>query len=67
VQYPEQDIKSRETLLNFSITGKDHKTVISLGNLATLRRQTVPTEVTNPNMAPRSRAPCRARLPCMRT
>ena len=52
VQYPEADIKSIETLLNIPITGKDQKKAIPLGNLITLRRTTVPTEVTHQNIQP---------------
>ena len=52
VQYPEGDIKSIETLLNIPITGPDQKKAIPLGNLITLRRTTVPTEVTHTNIQP---------------
>lgn len=52
VQYPEQDIKSIETLLNIPITGTDQRKAIPLGNLITLRRTTVPTEVTHSNIQP---------------
>ena len=52
VQYPEGDIKSIETLLNIPITGADQKKAIPLGNLITLRRTTVPTEVTHANIQP---------------
>jgi len=50
VQYPENDIKSVETLLNIPITGADQQKAIPLGNLVTLRRTTVPTEVTHDNI-----------------
>ena len=52
VQYPEGDIKSIETLLNIPITGTDQKKAIPLSNLITLRRTTVPTEVTHQNIQP---------------
>ncbi len=52
VQYPEGDIKSIETLLNIPITGSGQKKPIPLGNLITLRRTTVPTEVTHTNIQP---------------
>jgi multidrug efflux pump subunit AcrB len=52
VQYPEGDIKSIETLLHIPITGRDQKKAIPLGNLITLRRAPVPTEVTHQNIQP---------------
>jgi multidrug efflux pump subunit AcrB len=52
VQYPEGDIKSIQTLMRIPITGADQKTAIPLGNLVTLRRTTVPTEVTHQNIQP---------------
>ena len=52
VQYPEADVKSIETLLNIPITGKDQVKAIPLSNLITLRRTTVPTEVTHDNIQP---------------
>ncbi len=52
VQYPEGDIKSIETLLNIPITGPAQQQAIPLGNLITLRRTTVPTEVTHQNIQP---------------
>jgi len=53
VQYPEEDIRSIETLMNIPITGKDvRKTVVPLSNLVTLQRTTVPTEVTHSNIQP---------------
>ncbi|SIO36068.1 Multidrug efflux pump subunit AcrB [Singulisphaera sp. GP187] len=52
VQYPEKDIQSIETLLNIPITGVGQKKAIPLGNLITLRRTTVPTEVTHANIQP---------------
>jgi len=52
VQYKEGDIKSIETLLNIPITSADQKKAIPLSNLVTLRRTTVPTEVTHDNIQP---------------
>ncbi len=52
VQYPEKDIKSIETLLNIPITGFDQQKAIPLGNLITLSRTNVPTEVTHQNIQP---------------
>ena len=52
VQYPEGDIKSIETLLNIPITSADQRKAIPLSNLITLRRTTVPTEVTHQNIQP---------------
>jgi len=52
VQYPEENIKSMETLLNIPITGADQRKAIPLGNLVRLRRTTVPTEVTHANIQP---------------
>ena len=52
MQYPEEDIKSIETLLNIPITSKDQKKSIPLSNLIKLRRTTVPTEVTHDNIQP---------------
>jgi multidrug efflux pump subunit AcrB len=52
VQYPEGDIKSIETLLNIPITSADQKKAIPLSNLVSLRKTTVPTEVTHNNIQP---------------
>ena len=52
VQYPEEDIKSIETLLDIPITSPKQKQPIPLRNLVTLRRTTVPTEVTHTNLQP---------------
>jgi multidrug efflux pump subunit AcrB len=52
VQYPENDIKSIETLMNIPITGTDQKKVVPLSNLITLVRKTVPTEVTHSEIQP---------------
>jgi len=52
VQYPEGDIKSIETLLDIPITGPGQSKPIPLSNLVSLRRATVPTEVTHSNIQP---------------
>jgi multidrug efflux pump subunit AcrB len=52
VQYPEGDIKSLETLLNIPITSSTQQRSIPLSNLVTLRRTTVPTEVTHTEIQP---------------
>jgi multidrug efflux pump subunit AcrB len=54
VQYPEGDIKSIDTLLNIPITGAERGQLksVPLGNLITLRRTTVPTEVTHATIQP---------------
>jgi multidrug efflux pump subunit AcrB len=52
VQYPEEDIKSIETLLNIPINSKDQKKSIPLSNLIRLDRKTIPTEVTHSNIQP---------------
>lgn len=52
VQYPEDDIRSIETLLNIPITGVDQRKAIPLGNLISLDRTNVPTEVTHANIQP---------------
>ncbi|HVW36420.1 MAG TPA: efflux RND transporter permease subunit, partial [Pirellulales bacterium] len=54
VQYPEQDIKSIETLKNIPITGVSHGPPIPLGNLIHLpiRQDQVPAEISHNNLAP---------------
>ncbi|MBV8610054.1 MAG: efflux RND transporter permease subunit, partial [Singulisphaera sp.] len=52
VQYPENDIKSLQTLLDIPITSSAQKRSIPLSNLVTLRRASVPTEVTHTNIQP---------------
>jgi multidrug efflux pump subunit AcrB len=52
VQYPEDDIKSIETLLNIPITSADQKKAIPLSNLISLERKSVPTEVTHNEIQP---------------
>ena len=50
VQYFEEDIDSVETLLDVPITGPGQDKPIPLRNIATLRRATVPTEITHNNL-----------------
>ena len=50
VQYFEEDIDSVETLLDVPITGLGQDKPIPLRNIATLRRSTVPTEITHNNL-----------------
>ena len=50
VQYFEEDIDSVETLLDIPITSPAQPQPIPLRNLATLRRGTVPTEITHGNL-----------------
>ncbi len=50
VQYFEEDIDSVETLLDVPITGLGQDKPIPLRNIATLRRATVPTEITHNNL-----------------
>jgi multidrug efflux pump subunit AcrB len=52
VQYPESDIKSIESLMTIPVTSADQRKAIPLSNLVTLRRTTVPTEVTHDNIQP---------------
>ena len=52
VQYPEGDIKTVRTLLDVPITGLGQKKTVPLRNLASIRRATVPAEVTHVNLAP---------------
>jgi multidrug efflux pump subunit AcrB len=52
VQYPEQDIKSLDTLLNIPITSPTQKRTIPLTNLVSIKRANVPTEVTHANIQP---------------
>ncbi|MEA2631855.1 MAG: hypothetical protein QOE66_2074, partial [Chloroflexota bacterium] len=52
VQYPEEDIKSIDSLMTIPITSADQRKAIPLSNLITLRRTTVPTEVTHDNIQP---------------
>ncbi len=50
VQYLEDDILSVETLMDIPITSPNQEQAIPLRNLATLRRSTVPTEITHTNL-----------------
>ena len=50
VQYFEEDIDSVETLLDVPITGLGQDRPVPLRNIATLRRSTVPTEITHTNL-----------------
>jgi multidrug efflux pump subunit AcrB len=50
VQYFEEDIDSVETLLDIPITSPNQPQPIPLRNIATLRRSTVPTEITHDNL-----------------
>jgi multidrug efflux pump subunit AcrB len=52
VQYPEGDIKSLENLLDIPITSPVQKRSIPLRNLVTLRRASVPSEVSHTNIQP---------------
>ena len=52
VQYEENAIDSTDTLLNIPITSDRQHTPIPLRNVATLRRASVPTEVTHTNIQP---------------
>jgi multidrug efflux pump subunit AcrB len=50
VQYPETDIKSIETLLQIPITSPAQEKQIPLANLVTIKRTTVPAELTHTNL-----------------
>ena len=50
VQYFEEDIESIQTLMDVPITGPRQPQPIPLRNIATLRRGTVPTEITHNNL-----------------
>ena len=52
VQYPEGDITTVATLLDVPITSPVQKRTVPLRNIATLRRTSVPAEVTHTNLAP---------------
>jgi multidrug efflux pump subunit AcrB len=52
VQYPEEDIKSVETLLNTPLTSPKQRTPIPLRNVATITRTNIPTEVNHYNIQP---------------
>ena len=52
VQYPEQDIKSVQTLLDIPITSPVQNRPIPLKNIVTLKRASVPAEVNHTNLQP---------------
>lgn len=52
VQYPEEEIESLDTLLDVPITSKNQSHPIPLRSVATVTRETVPTEVTHSNIQP---------------
>jgi multidrug efflux pump subunit AcrB len=52
VQYPEGDILSIDTLLDIPITSPVQNQAIPLRNIVSLRRTSVPTEVTHANLQP---------------
>lgn len=52
VQYPESDIKSIDTLLDVPITSPVQNRPIPLRNLVSLRRASVPAEITHTNLQP---------------
>ena len=52
VQYPEGEITTVEKLLDVPITSPVQKRTVPLRNIATLRRTSVPAEVTHTNLAP---------------
>ena len=52
VQYPEDEIESVDTVLDVPITSTSQKKSIPLRNVATVRRTTVPAEITHANLQP---------------
>ncbi len=52
VQYPEKDIQSIDTLMDIPITGPDQPQPVPLRLVATLTRNTVPSEITHFNIQP---------------
>lgn len=52
VQYPEINIRSKNDVLNIPITGGNQHKQVRLGDLATIDRTTVPSEVTHLNIQP---------------
>ncbi|HEY5311156.1 MAG TPA: efflux RND transporter permease subunit [Pirellulales bacterium] len=52
VQYPEADIQSIDTLLDVPVTGTKHEQPVPLRSIATLIRNTVPSEITHVNIQP---------------
>ncbi|WP_397571574.1 efflux RND transporter permease subunit [Schlesneria sp. T3-172] len=52
VQYPEDDIKSIDTLLDIPITSPQQSSPVPLRSVATITRTTVPSEITHSNIQP---------------
>lgn len=52
VQYPEEDINSLDSLLDVPITGPKQPHPVPLRSIATITRDTVPTEITHNNIQP---------------
>jgi len=52
VQYPEEDIKSIDTLLDIPITGPNQASPVPLRSVASITRSTVPSEITHANIQP---------------
>jgi multidrug efflux pump subunit AcrB len=52
VQYPEEDIQSIDTVLDVPITSTAQRKSIPLRNVATVRKATVPAEITHANLQP---------------
>jgi multidrug efflux pump subunit AcrB len=52
VQYPDQDFKTFEDILNIPITGSKQGTAIPLRNVATIRPSLLPTEIHHVGMQP---------------
>ncbi|HEY3966042.1 MAG TPA: efflux RND transporter permease subunit [Planctomycetaceae bacterium] len=50
VQYPEKDIDSVQMLRNIPITGHNQSAPITLGDLATLKRETIPADIKHVNL-----------------
>ncbi|HET6879131.1 MAG TPA: efflux RND transporter permease subunit [Pirellulales bacterium] len=52
VQYPETTIESMQDVLNIPITGSNQHKQVRLGDLAALRRGTIPSEIKHINIQP---------------
>jgi multidrug efflux pump subunit AcrB len=52
VQYPEKDIDSVQMLRNIPITGHNQNTPVTLGDLATLKRETIAADIKHVNLQP---------------
>jgi multidrug efflux pump subunit AcrB len=50
VQYPEKDIDSVQMLRNVPITGHNQSTPVTLGDLATLKRETISADIKHVNL-----------------